>query len=89
MILRPVRPVSPIGPPLTNRPVGLMWNTHFLVSSISAGMVGRMTCSIMSLRIRSALASAACWVEITTVSTATGLPSAYRTVTCDLPSGRR
>src|ERR1039458_1521362 len=25
MILRPVRPVSPMGPPMTNRPVGLMW----------------------------------------------------------------
>src|SRR2546422_8540402 len=26
MILRPVRPVSAIGPPFTNDPVGLMWN---------------------------------------------------------------
>ena len=25
MILRPVRPVSPCGPPMTKRPVGLMW----------------------------------------------------------------
>src|SRR2546425_5115485 len=25
MILRPVSPVSPMGPPTTNRPVGLMW----------------------------------------------------------------
>ena len=25
MILRPVRPASPCGPPMTNRPVGLMW----------------------------------------------------------------
>ena len=26
MILRPVRPQSPTGPPMTNLPVGLMWN---------------------------------------------------------------
>src|SRR5205085_275255 len=26
MILRPVRPESPCGPPMTNLPVGLMWN---------------------------------------------------------------
>ena len=32
MILRPVRPVSPIGPPMTKRPVGLMW---YLVCSSS------------------------------------------------------
>ena len=32
MILRPVRPVSPIGPPMTKRPVGLMW---YLVSASS------------------------------------------------------
>ena len=25
MILRPVSPVSPCGPPITKRPVGLMW----------------------------------------------------------------
>ena len=32
MILRPVRPVSPCGPPMTKRPVGLMW---YLVSASS------------------------------------------------------
>ena len=30
----------------------------------------------------------ACWVETTTASTATGRSSSYRTVTCDLLSGR-
>ena len=40
-------------------------------------------------RICSRLASAACWVDSTTVSTRTGLPSSpYSTVTCLLPSGR-
>ena len=29
MILRPVRPVSPMGPPMTKRPVGLMWYLVF------------------------------------------------------------
>ena len=27
MILRPVSPASPSGPPISNAPVGLMWNT--------------------------------------------------------------
>ena len=48
MILRPVSPASPMGPPTTKRPVGLMWNLVFL--SISDGGT---TCSITSLRITS------------------------------------
>src|ERR1043165_1792536 len=47
MILRPVSPQSPTGPPTTNRPVGLMWyfvrlsihlvgSTGFRISSITA-----------------------------------------------------
>ena len=47
MILRPVRPVSPMGPPITKRPVGLMW---YLVcsSSHSAGSTAWITCLRMS-----------------------------------------
>ena len=75
MILRPVRPASPCGPPISKRPVGL---TRYLVPlSISAGSTGLMISSI------TASASAACFsfmlgwccVDSTTVSIATGLPS--------------
>ena len=35
MILRPVRPVSPCGPPMTKRPVGLMWYLVFAVDHVA------------------------------------------------------
>ena len=89
MIFRPVRPVSPMGPPVTKRPVGFTWMTHLSRSMSSAGIVGLITCSMMSSRMREAPASGPCCVETTTVSTARGLPSTYFTVTWDLPSGRR
>ena len=89
MIFRPVRPESPWGPPTTNRPVGFT-RMRVFSSSRAAGMLGFTTSSIMSARICSRLASAACWVDSTTVSTRTGLPSSpYSTVTWLLPSGRR
>src|ERR1700712_3783370 len=47
MILRPVRPVSPCGPPTTNLPVGLMWKMMLLFQSLR-GMTGLMTYSMMS-----------------------------------------
>ncbi|CSA91600.1 Uncharacterised protein [Vibrio cholerae] len=49
MILRPVRPQSPIGPPITKRPVGLM---KYLVSLLnhSAGRTGLMISSITASR---------------------------------------
>ncbi len=75
MIFRPVRPVSPIGPPVTNRPVGFTWMTHRSRSMSSAGIVGRMTCSMTSSRIRWAPTSGLCCVDTTTVSTARGTPS--------------
>ena len=34
MILRPVRPASPIGPPMTNRPVGLTCITGSVVAQV-------------------------------------------------------
>ena len=89
MILRPVSPVSPIGPPITNRPVGLMW--YFVSwSSSFAGITNWITFFRMSRRNSSLPTVSACWVEITTASTRTGLPFAsYSTVTWLLPSGRR
>ena len=38
-------------------------------------MVGSTTCSIISSRIVDSPVSGPCWVEMTTVSTPTGLPS--------------
>ncbi len=77
MILRPVRPQSPTGPPITNLPVGLTRKfsaVNRLASSYSsAGMIGLTTCSHRSLRIVVAESTpSACWVEIRTFSTATG-----------------
>ena len=74
MILRPVRPQSPIGPPITKLPVGLMW---YWVSpcSHSDGSTGLTISSITASRRSASLMSGECWVESTTASTATGLPS--------------
>ncbi len=49
MILRPVRPQSPTGPPITKLPVGLMWNWVSLCSS-SAGSTCLMISSITPSR---------------------------------------
>ncbi len=49
-----------------------------------------MTCSIMSGRISvSRSMPSLCWVEMSTVFSATGRPSSYSKVTWVLPSGRR
>ena len=88
MILRPVSPASPIGPPMTKRPVGLTCITGSSARS-SRGMTGRITASMMSARSRSARTSGSCWVETTTVRTRFGMPCSYSTVTWVLPSGRR
>src|SRR3989344_3614552 len=87
MILRPVRPASPTGPPISNAPVGLM---KYLVSlqSHSLGSTGFTISSITaSLRV-SYLTPGACWVESTTASMPAGWLFTYFTVTCDLASGR-
>src|SRR3989454_11573078 len=88
MILRPVSPVSPMGPPTTNRPVGLMWYLTLRGSKMSLGMTGLITYSITSRSIFLLVTSGLCWVETTIVSTRTGRPFRYSTVTWDLPSGR-
>mmetsp|Transcript_1786 Transcript_1786/g.4126 ORF Transcript_1786/g.4126 Transcript_1786/m.4126 type:complete len:223 (+) Transcript_1786:217-885(+) len=91
MIFRPVKPASPCGPPITNRPDGLRWYT-VLSSRYFSGMTGLMTCSMRSELICSVLTSSECWHEMTTVwtRTGTGTPSSslYSHVTCVLASGR-
>ncbi len=90
MILRPVSPASPIGPPMTKRPVGIDVELGVLVDHVRRDdgldhflhhevFVQHRRCETLSL----------CCVEITTQSTRAGRPSTYSTVTCDLPSGRR
>ena len=74
MILRPVSPQSPTGPPITKRPVGLMW---YLVR-LSTHWAGRMGLRISSITAsRSALVetSGLCWVDSTTASRPTGFAS--------------
>src|SRR6185369_12887439 len=88
MILRPVSPASPIGPPVTKRPVGLTCMTGSWWRS-SVGIVDRMTASTISLRSRSARTSGSCWADTTTVLTRFGTPRSYSIVTWVLPSGRR
>ncbi len=48
MILRPVRPASPIGPPTTNRPVGLTSSRTSETSRPRSPISGPTTCSRMS-----------------------------------------
>ena len=87
MILRPVSPLSPWGPPITKRPVGLM--KYFVSSStISAGMISSNTYFLISSWICSCVTSGSCCVEHTTASIRIGFPSSlYSTVTCVFPSG--
>ena len=90
MILRPVRPVSPCGPPMTNVPVGL--TCRIIASSTSAaGSTAGSTCSRTSASICSSVTSSLCWVESTTVWTRRGVrrSSSYSMVTWLLASGRR
>ena len=74
MILRPVRPVSPLGPPITNRPVGLTWILVRGVSSL-AGTTGLITCSRIASSIILSLAFSSCWVDTTIASTPVTSPS--------------
>ena len=87
MILRPVRPQSPCGPPVTKRPVGLTW-MMVLSSKSCAGSVGSITFAITVSRISSWETSGECCVETTTVWTRSGCMPSYSTVTWLLPSGR-
>ncbi len=74
MILRPVRPQSPTGPPMTNLPVGLMW--YWVDSeSHSAGITTSMISRRTMRRSSSWSISGACWVDSTTASTPHGMPA--------------
>ncbi len=74
MILRPVSPVSPWGPPTTNRPVGLMKNFAFFDRS-PFGMTFRTT-SAMIPSVRSfRLTSSECCEEQTTAVISRGTQS--------------
>ena len=88
MILRPVTPVSPIGPPMTNRPVGLMKILVFLSTSRFGSAFAMTSSRIAAWSLRFETLSACC-VETTTVSIRATLPPLYSTVTWLLPSGRR
>ncbi len=90
MILRPVSPASPIGPPISKRPVGLTSSWCPSVSRSSPETTGAMTCSATSgASSESSEMSGACWLETTTVSSRAGRSPSYSMVTWVLPSGRR
>src|SRR3954466_8054808 len=76
MILRPVRPASPTGPPMTKRPVGLTrkFLRSFFASYSSFGRIGSTTCSQRSSGMSDSAPSLCC-VEIRSFSISTGLPA--------------
>src|SRR6266850_2205872 len=86
MILRPVRPQSPFGPPISKLPVGL---TRYLILPLTRflGSTGLMICSITASSICLWAMPGLCWVESTTVSMESGLPFTYLMVTCDFAAG--
>ncbi len=76
MILRPVRPASPTGPPITNLPVGLTRkparsSPSSNIPGASAASTGSTTCCQRSgLIVVSDSTPSACWVEIRSFSIA-------------------
>src|SRR5580692_2290481 len=98
MILRPVRPVSPWGPPITNFPVGLIWYLIFLLKrwlyagywACTRGMRMLIISLLILAAIFSSVSKSSCWVEMTMASIRMGLLlSSYSMVTWDLASGLR
>ena len=85
-IINTFKPHLTWGPPMMKRPEGWIWKT-VLSSKYWAGMTGRTTCSMRSLRSWSRVTVSSCWAEITTVCTRRGLiapqSEQYSTVTCD------
>src|ERR1700754_4636394 len=94
MILRPVRPQSPSGPPTTKLPVGLTRKSELLFGIQPFGNADSTAVPIISL-IRPGVyflplrLVSLCWVETTTFVQPTGLPLTYFTVTWLLASGCR
>src|ERR1700743_2620113 len=94
MILRPVRPQSPSGPPTTKLPVGLTRKSDGLVGIQPFASADSTAVEIMSL-IRPGVyflllrLFSLCWVETTTLVQPVGLPPTYFTVTWLFASGCR
>src|SRR6266481_2213927 len=92
MILRPVSPQSPSGPPTTKLPVGLTRKSDDFCGIQPFGSADSTAVEIMSL-IRLGVyflllrLFSLCWVETTTLVQPVGLPSTYFTVTWLLASG--
>src|ERR1700748_2742183 len=94
MILRPVRPQSPSGPPITKLPVGLTRQSEAFCGIQPLGSADSTAVEIISL-IRPGVyflllrLFSLCWVETTTLVAPIGLPSTYFTVTRLLAAGCR
>src|SRR5450756_1650388 len=94
MILRPVRPQSPSGPPTTKLPVGLTRKSEGFCGIQPFGSADSTAVEIISL-IRPGeyflllRLFSLCWVDTTTLVHPTGLPLTYFTVTWLLASGCR
>src|SRR6187431_1143909 len=94
MILRPVRPQSPSGPPTTKLPVGLTRKSTAFFGIQPFGSADSTASPITSLIIAGEYflplrVSALCCVDTTTLVQPTGLPLTYCTVTWLLASGCR
>src|SRR5262245_65612294 len=94
MILRPVRPQSPSGPPTTKLPVGLTRKSDGRLGIQPSGNAEATASPIRSLTIAGEYflplrVSELCWVDTTTLVQPIGLPSIYCTVTWLLASGCR
>src|SRR6266480_3091013 len=88
MILRPVSPASPCGPPTTKRPVGLMRISASATSKPASPSTGRTTSAITPSRSSTLSILSECWVDTTTLLIPTGRMPSYTTLTWVLPSGR-
>src|SRR5207302_470861 len=89
MILRPVRPQSPSGPPTTKLPVGLTRKSLARFGIQPSGSAEATASPIKSLTIAGEYffpfrVSALCCVETTTLVQPIGLPSMYSLVACAL-----
>src|SRR5215475_14579579 len=94
MILRPVNPQSPSGPPTTKLPVGLTRKSDAFLGIHPSGSAEATVSAIISLTMLGVYflplrLSALCWVDTTTLVQPTGLPLTYCTVTWLLASGCR
>src|SRR5207249_1732466 len=81
MILRPVSPASPCGPPTTKRPVGLMRTSASATSKPASPSTGRTTSAITPSRSSTLSILSECWVDTTTLLIPTGRIPSYTTLT--------